>query len=138
MAAQKGRNILIKVGNDDGPPETFDTLGGVRSRTMTINNEVVDITDSDSAGMREILDGGGIQSMSISGSGVFKDDTAVNTLEGYARANGLQTYQFVAAGLGTYEADFLCASFEYAGEHNGEASYACSFESSGAISFTPL
>ncbi len=48
MAVQKGRNMLIKV-NDGSSPESFSTVAGVRSRTITINQELVDITDSDIA-----------------------------------------------------------------------------------------
>lgn len=138
MAEQKGRDFLLKVGNNDGPPETFTTLGGLRSRSFSINNETVDITNSDSAGMRELLDGAGVQSMSVSGSGVFKDDAAFNTMQGYVRNNQIQTFQIVVPGLGTYEGEFLPASLDQDGEHNGEVSYSVSLESSGAIGFTVI
>ena len=44
MAAQKGSAFLLKD-NSTGSPVT---LGGMRSTSMTINGEMVDITDKDS------------------------------------------------------------------------------------------
>ena len=48
MAAQKGSAMLMKVGNG-GSPETFTTIGGLRSTSLTINNESVDVTNKDIA-----------------------------------------------------------------------------------------
>ena len=47
MAAQKGRAVLMKIGNA-GSPETFTTIGGMRSTTLTLNDETVDVTNKDS------------------------------------------------------------------------------------------
>ena len=41
MAAQAGRSLLMKVGNG-GSPEAFTTIGGMRSTTITLNDEIVD------------------------------------------------------------------------------------------------
>ena len=46
MAAQKGSAMLLKVGNG-GSPETFTTIGGLRSTGITLNDEAVDITNKD-------------------------------------------------------------------------------------------
>ena len=41
---------------------------------MTINSETVDVTDKDGNGWRELLEGAGITSMSLKGSGVVSDN----------------------------------------------------------------
>lgn len=132
MAAQKGSAVLIKIDVSG----TATTIGGLRSSTITLNEEMVDITNKDSGGNRELLANAGVQSLSISGSGVFTDSTA----EGQMRTNfggaSLQAITFVIPDLGNYSGDFLCTSLEYAGEYNGEASYSMTFESSGTITFT--
>ena len=48
MAAQKGRAVLMKIGNA-GSPEAFTTIGGMRSTTLTLNDETVDVTNKDIA-----------------------------------------------------------------------------------------
>jgi len=138
MAAQKGRELLLKIGNNDGPPETFTTLGGLRSTTFTINNEVVDITNKDSSGIRELLDGGGTTSFSISGTGVFKDDTSYANAETYCRTNAIHTMQLVDPDFIRYEGEFLIASLERGGEHNGETNYSITLENSGTVSATTI
>ena len=77
MAAQKGSAFLLKD-NSTGTPAT---IGGLRSTSMSINGEMVDITTKDTAVFvsggsdigRTLLAGAGIRSMSVSASGVFTD-----------------------------------------------------------------
>jgi TP901-1 family phage major tail protein len=133
MAAQKGSAVLIK--QTIGGTET--TIGGLRSSSLTINEETVDVTNKDSSGNRELLADGGILSMSISGSGVFTDSTAEQSFRSAAvGATTFQTFTFVIPDLGSYAGTFQVTSLEYAGEYNGEATYSFSLESSGAITFS--
>ncbi|HEU4550998.1 MAG TPA: phage major tail protein, TP901-1 family, partial [Rhizomicrobium sp.] len=72
MTAQRGRDLLIKIG-DGGSPESFTSVAGLKATSLAFNAQTVDVTNADSAGMwRELLEGG-IKSASLSGSGVFKD-----------------------------------------------------------------
>lgn len=134
MAAQKGKAVLIKHGNGAGS-EVFTTIGGLRSTTITKNDEAVDITNKDSSNVRELLGGAGISSITISGSGVFTDTAGELSLRAELGASAFNNYQFVIPDLGTYTGAFMLASLEYAGEYNGEATYSCTFESSGAVTF---
>ena len=73
MAAQRGKDLLLKIG-DGGEPETFATVAGLRARTISLNARTVDVTDGDSAGRwRELLAGAGVRSAAVSGQGVFRD-----------------------------------------------------------------
>ena len=54
MAAQKGLDMLLKV-NTTG--STYATVGGLRSTSITLNDESVDITNKDSLGHRQLLAG---------------------------------------------------------------------------------
>ena len=45
MAAQKGADLLMKIG-DGGSPESFTTIGGMRSTSLSMNDEMVDITNN--------------------------------------------------------------------------------------------
>ena len=46
MAAQQGKALLMKIGNA-ASPEVFTTIGGMRSNTLTMNDEMVDVTNKD-------------------------------------------------------------------------------------------
>ena len=137
MAAQKGAALLLKVGNG-GSPETFTTIGGLRSTSITLNDEAVDVTNKDSSGNRELLADGGIHSMSITGSGVFTDAASETTLKGTMNAASFTNFQLIIPDFGTYTGAFMCVTLEYAGEFNGEVTYSVTLESAGAITFATV
>lgn len=135
MAAQKGSALLLKVG-DGASPEDFTTIGGLRSTSITLNDEAVDITNKDSSGNRTLLADGGIHSMSITGSGVFTDLASEETLRSLMNASTFTNFGIVLPDFGQYVGAFMVASLEYAGEYNGEVTYSVTLESSGAIAFS--
>ena len=137
MAAQKGSAMLMKVGNG-GSPETFTTIAGLRSTSLTINNESVDVTNKDSSNQRTMLAAAGVQSISVSGSGVFTDGASEATIKTNVLADTIDNYQFLVPDFGTFTGGFQVTSVEYAGEYNGEVTYSMSFESSGAITFATV
>ena len=145
MAAQKGLDMLIKIPVSG----TVTTVAGLRSTSITMSDESVDITNKDSLGIRTLLAGGGVSSISISGSGVFTDaasELAVRTAfeaQKNKAANGstaqtpaFTSFTFVIPDLGKYVGLFQVTSLEYAGEYNGEVTYSMSFESAGFAAFT--
>ncbi len=139
MAAKKGSLFLLKVG-DGGGTEVFTTVAGIRATSLTINNATVDVTTKDSAGMRELLAGGGIQSMSLSANGVFTDATVEEMVRGYAAANSINNYEIYSGGDGSsgdkWEGAFIITSYGRSGDFNNEESFTISLESSGAVTFT--
>ena len=128
MAAQKGSAMLLKI--DQSGTQT--TVGGLRSTSITFNDEAVDITNKDSLGMRTLLAGGGRQSVSISGSGVFTDSATeqavrtayfgqANTSDGSAaQTAAFDSFQVIVPDLGTFTGTFMIATMGYSGEFNGE------------------
>lgn len=135
MAAQKGSALLLKIG-DGASPEVFTTVGGLRSTSITMNDEAVDVTTKDSSSVRALLANGGVQSTSISGSGVFTDAASEATLRTQFGASTFKNYEVIVPDFGTYSGAFMVASLEYAGEYNGEVTYSVTLESSGTITFT--
>jgi len=146
MAAQKGMDVLLKI--DTTGAGAFSTVGGLRSTSITLNDEAVDITTKDSLGHRQLLAGGGVNSVSVSGSGVFTDAASETTLKSsfFAQQNtsdgstaqtaAFTDFQVIVPDFGTFEGAFMIASLEYAGEYNGEATYSVTLESAEYISFT--
>ena len=137
MAAQKGSALLMKIGNA-ASPEVFTTIGGMRSTSIAMNDEIVDVTNKDSGRQRAILAQGGVVSMTVSGSGVFTDSASETTLEGKFDQASLTNYQFLVPDFGTYTGKFMLTTLEYAGEFNGEVTYSFTFESSGTITFATV
>ena len=138
MAAQKGSALLMKIG-DGASPEVFTTIGGLRSTSISLNEEAVDVTTKDSSGKyRELLAQGGIVTVSVSGSGVFTDSASETSLNGSFNASSFDNYQFIVPDFGTFTGAFMVASLEYAGEYNGEVTYTVTFESAGSITFASV
>lgn len=135
MAAQKGAALLLKI-NTTGT--TYVTVGGLRSTSITLNDESVDVTNKDSAGNRTLLADGGVFSLSVSGSGVFTDVTTEETMRATMNSATFKNFQILIPDLGTYTGAFQLTSLEYSGEYNGEVTYSVSLESAGAIVYAAL
>ena len=135
MAAQKGRNVLIKY-NSTG--STYVAIGGAREITLTITNEPVDITNSDDAGIRKLLEGAGVNSIGIKLQGVYVEDAAATAIRIDAATNAHRNYQFIMPGTvpKTYQGSFMTASWEEAGSYNGAATYNLTLESAGAVTIS--
>tara|TARA_R110002167_G_scaffold117487_1_gene293477 strand:- start:818 stop:1237 length:420 start_codon:yes stop_codon:yes gene_type:complete len=138
MAAQKGSALLLKIGADATAAvsaDTYTTVGGLRSTSISHSDEAVDVTNKDSAGVRNLIANGGVTSVSISGSGVFTDATTETTLKTAFGASAFSNYEVVLPDFGSYKGKFMIASLEYSGEYNGEVTYSVTLESSGAVTF---
>lgn len=137
MAVQNGKDLLIKVDMiGDG---SFETLAGLRAQRLSLNAEQVDVTNLDSAGgWRELLVGAGVKSAAISGSGVFRDAATDARARQIFFDAGMPDFQVIVPDFGTIEGPFQITSIEYAGSHNGEATYEIAMASAGALTFVAL
>lgn len=136
MSAQKGKDLLLKIGNG-GSPETFSTIAGLRATTLSFNAQSVDVTNADSAGQwRELLAGAGIASAAISGSGVFKDAASDAAIRSAFFDQELPNWQIVIPDFGTIEGAFKITALQYEGPHDGEVKLSLSLASAGALTFT--
>jgi len=143
MAAQKGRDLLIKVRTATGTPDTFTTVAGIRTTGFKMNEETVDITNKDSNGFRELLAGRIVQSMSIAGAGVYKDESTFKKLQEIFLAGTHELYQLILPGTaagaaGTFEGFFRITSLEINGDYNNEVNFTIALESDGEVEFTDL
>ena len=135
MAAQSGKDLLIKL--DMTGAGMFETIAGLRATRISFNAESVDVTSLESqGGWRELLAGAGVRSASISGSGVFKDDATDERARQIFFDGDIPGFQVIIPDFGIVEGPFQLTSIEYAGSHNGEATYEMSMSSAGALTFT--
>lgn len=132
MAASKGLSIVIQM--HDGT--ALRTVGGGRTSRFAMQAEMVDVTNASSTGQsREILDGAGVKSATISVDGVFIDDQAANGIEASFRNQTIRSGTFLVPGLGTYTSTWKCTALEWAGDFNKEVTFSATFESASDITF---
>lgn len=132
MAAQKGKDLLLKI-EDDG---AFATVAGLRTRRFTLNAEAVDITHAESAGRwRELLAGAAVKRASLSGAGVFKDAASDAAMRQTFFDGAIRNWQIVVPDFGIIEGLFHLSSLDYRGDHAGEVTFDVSLESAGALTF---
>lgn len=137
MPVQSGKDLLIKL--DLNGSGQFETIAGLRATRISFNAETVDVTSLESqGGWRELLGGAGVKSASISGSGVFRDADTDERARQIFFDGETPEFQVIIPDFGIVEGAFQIASIEYAGSHNGEATYELSMASAGVLSFTAL
>ena len=132
MTAEKGSAFLLKVGNGAAPP-VYATVAGMRTTQLSVNGEAVNVTSKDSAGWRELLSGAGVRSVSVAASGIFTGSAAEARLKSNAIAGLLDDYELSFESGERMTGKFLVTRLDYAGDHNGERTYALSLESSGEV-----
>jgi TP901-1 family phage major tail protein len=134
MTAQRGRDLLIKIG-DGASPENFTSVAGLRATTLAFNSAMVDITNADSADMwRELLEGG-VKSATVSGSGVFKDAASDASLRTAFFNMAVGNFQIVIPSFGTVTGPFKITALQYDGPYDGEVKLSLSLASAGALTF---
>ncbi|AFK66522.1 phage major tail protein, TP901-1 family [Rhodobacter capsulatus] len=139
MAKQKGRLLLIKIGDGAGT-EAFTTLCGLKSKTLTINNSNVDVTTADctdpgGALWKEVQSA--VKQVAASGNGYFKDEASELRMNTVAMsADPIANFQIIVPAFGTFAGAFFISSLEYGGEQEDGVTYSLSLESTGAVTFT--
>lgn len=137
MVAQNGKDLLVKIDMTGGG--LFETAAGLRATRISFNAESVDVTSLESTGgWRELLAGAGVKTATISGSGVFKDASTDERARQIFFDAETPDFQVIIPDFGTVQGPFQITSIDYAGSHNGEATYEVSLASAGALTFTAL
>ena len=128
MAAASGRSLIIKKGTT--------TIAGVRTTSMSFNNNPVDITTKDNAPWRTLLDNGGIRSAQISVSGVFTDSAVEESVRSDAMSNTIGTYNLVLPNADTLGGSFQITSYQRDGNYDDAEMFSLTLESSGTLTYT--
>lgn len=137
MGAQNGKDLLVKV--DMTADGQFETIAGLRATRISFNAESVDVTSLESqGGWRKLLAGAGVRSANISGSGIFRDAGTDERARQLFFDGLTPAFQVIIPDFGIVEGPFQVTALEYAGSHNGEATYELSLASAGALVFTAI
>lgn len=130
---RRGRDMLLKI-EESG---TFVTVAGLRTKSVKLNSQTVDVTDQGSNGWAELLPDAGIRSVSVTGSGVFRDAASDARIRAAFFAQDVVNAQMILPDFGTIAAPVLVTSLTYGGTFKGEATFELTLSSAGEPSFTP-
>lgn len=134
MATYAGEDLVLKVATSAGST-SYTTIGLMTEHTVSINNEVVDITTKDdnrwgssaAYGKREVV---------ISGSGIVSDNAAFAQLETIAQTAGTNLVYRVAYGNNkTLTGSFTLGGMEYSAPNNDAQRFSITLTSDGTITF---
>ncbi len=134
MSTQQGRALLLKI---ESAPNTYTTVAGLRARSLQLAAQGADATNADSDGAwREILAGAGVKTAAITGSGIFKDAASDAAIRAAFFNGETPRFQVIVPDFGTMEGAFHIAALEYAGPHDGAATFSITLNSAGRLTFT--
>ena len=135
MAKWAGKLITISI--ESATPGSYLAFGGLTQKSVRMNGATIDVTDSDSTDLwQEMLSGGGLKSMEISGSGRFNDDAAIERARSLFMTGTLETFRIFIPSWGTFEGEFAITSLEISGAHDSEVTFSVTFMSSGKPTWT--
>src|SRR5690554_5434687 len=129
MAAAAGRKLIIRR---DGTP-----IAALRSRTITLNGEPIDVTSDDDNGAQTLLPEAGQVSFNISFSGVMKDSDLIASHQALGAQAQFEDLEIEFPDGATISGDFFFASLTITGEYNDAITVEGEFQSSGLATFTP-
>jgi TP901-1 family phage major tail protein len=135
LVAQKGRLLLIEVEQTPGEGD-FIPLGGLRTKSLKINNEAVDVTSDDDEGYRKLLEGAGINSIEGNGAGIISDAQGFDIAREAAEDNVHINMRVTIPGSTysrVYEGLWQITECEMSGEYKDSAQYKMTFASDGEI-----
>ena len=130
MAASAGRQITLNWGNTSPATE----IGGVQEKGIELNSEPIDITSDDDNGWRALLTIPAQAEVTISFSGVTKDDTLKTA---WFSGDRTETVAITFADGGLMVGTFYLASYKETGNYKEATVFEAEIQSSGVVSYTP-
>lgn len=129
MAAGAGRDFKMK--------KATVAVAGLRTTGMTGNAQPIDITDTESGGIREFLaDAFGSETLEISADGVTKGTILRAAWFGNAAAKHLSDITLEWPNGDTYAANFILTSYTETGQFEGATEFSCTLQRNGAGTYT--
>lgn len=126
MAASIGRNLLLKTGST--------VIAGLKSKSVSVNKEPVDVTTDDENGFRTLLDDPGVQSLDISFEGVTKDTELRAAIMSGAMTLTGASLQYPNGD--TVTGTFMLTQLEETGATADAMNFSGQLQSSGTFTYT--
>lgn len=126
MAKYLGRKVIL---SKSGVP-----VANIRTKSLTINRELVDVTDDDSGAWAEHLDEPGQIDVSMSVEGVISDYSVLD--DALSPTSGNQTHTLTYPDGSTISASFGLSSFALEDTYNDVSTYSFELRASGTVTRT--
>lgn len=126
MSFNVGRKLVVKRGGTK--------VAAMRTKTVTVNNEAVDITSDDDSGYRKLLEEPGQKQIDMSVEGLMSDDALIDkAVNGTAL---VEEYTIELPSGATIVGDFRFNNLELGAEYNAAITFTAEVQSSGEYTFT--
>jgi TP901-1 family phage major tail protein len=133
MPARRGKDVLLEILLNG----TFVKVAGIRNPQVTISNSVVDVTTADSEGrFRELLEGGGVTSVSVQGAGIYQGDGPAKQALLAAFTGAMLTARLTIPGMCLMNGAWLVSNFQNGNEYTDASTFSATFENAGFIEVT--
>lgn len=133
-ATKGGAAIVVANASSAVAADFYMSIGGMRSKSFSMSADGIDITNHDSDEWKTMLDGAGIRSLSVSGSGVYNNEELFQLIQTKFLANSLTCMMLIDTTVARiWEGCFKITSLEVSGDYDGEGSFSISAESSGQL-----
>jgi len=126
----KGAIFLLDVEVTTG---VFATVAAMKTTTMTISNETVDVTSKGDL-QRELLENCGIQSVSIKAQGCISSADSYKKISYAANTGEILNCKINSNNGDIFAGAFIISGFETSGEYNKEGLYSITLESADSFS----
>lgn len=138
MPAKRGSELLIKRG-DSSSPETFTTVGALRSGTVRFNGNPIDVTtfddvDANDQVWRTYITG--LKELTVSGDGLGKAIEPVQSVYEDFAGGAIVNYSITIPYVGTWVVPMQVSSMEFTGAVDGAVTFSLELVSNGAPDFT--
>lgn len=120
-----GRQVLVTIGSQ--------SILGVQTKGLTLNNERLDTTDDNASGWAEAMATAGQKSVEMPISGLLKN---LELLAAYYNSSQIFAATITYPDGSEVTGDFFLDSFSETGEYNGLKTFDATFSSSGEVTFT--
>ena len=134
MTAFVGRKAILSFGSP------LVAIAALRTKTMTLGNEVIDVTSDDDLGFRRLLDDPGTKTLDMSFEGVTKDVPTLNSLitSTMSGTDIVSDFSILFPTIGTMAGPFAITSLEIGAPYNEGSTFSCSIQSAGTFTWTPV
>lgn len=130
MSALVGRKVTFT------PTSGGVAVIGVRTKTINLNNEPIDITSDDDDGFRTFLaDDPALRSIDFTAEGILKDDALVQ-LASEGGSLLIEEYTMAIPGIGSFTGDFYFGNISLGAPYNEAVTFSANIQSSGPFQYT--
>lgn len=126
---QMGREVTMTLGGQ--------SILGVQTKGLTVNNETLDTTDENSNGWMEALALPGQKSIELPFSGMVKNLEMLRAIMSGPDQSQIYAITLSYSDGSVVSGDFFLASYTETGEYNALYTFDVSLTSSGQVDFTP-